>query len=133
MAFEIIKASFSKAKAKATIHLTGRLGFNIEASNLMALKSGQAFHLAKDTDNANKFYLLVAKEEDGAGKIAKAGAYFYLNIGDAFEKANLNFKTETIIFDVSKDIYDGETIFVMDKRKSLPRKLDKDKGGKNQE
>lgn len=121
MAIEIIKANFSRAKPKATIHLTGKLGFNMEANNLMGLKSERAFHFARDTEDEKKFYLIEGLKDDGAGKVAKAGEYYYLNLGDAFDTVGLNYKEETIIFDITKDTHDGKPMFVLHKRKSLPR------------
>ncbi len=122
MAIEIIKANFSKSKPKATIHLTGKLGFNIEANKLMDLKSDKAFHFAKDTEDERKFYLIEGLKDDGAGKVAKAGEYYYLNLGDAFDTVGLNYKDETIIFDINKDTHEGKPMYVLNKRKSLPRK-----------
>lgn len=132
MAIEIIKATFGKAKPKATIHLTGKLGFNMEANNLMGLEVEQAFLFARDTEDKNKYYLLPGKEEEGAGKIAKAGAYYYLNLGDAFDTVGLDYIKEIISFDMKKDTHDGNTIYVLNKRKPTIRteKTNKE-GGEN--
>jgi len=122
MGIEIIKPSFSKAKPKATIHLSGKLGFNIQASNLMEMKSETAFHFAKDTDDDKKFYLITGTKEDGAAKVAKAGEYYYINLGDVFDIVGLNYKEETIIFDINKDTHNGKPMYVLSKRKPILRK-----------
>lgn len=122
MAIEIIKANFSKTKPKATIHLSGKLGFNIEASNLMELDGSKAFHFAKDTEDDKVFYLITGTKEDGAAKVAKAGDYYYLNLGNAFDLVELTYKDDTIIFDVSKGTHDGKPMYILGKRKSIPRK-----------
>ncbi|MET3115452.1 hypothetical protein AAKU52_003201 [Pedobacter sp. CG_S7] len=121
MAIEIIKATFGKVKPKATIHLTGKLGFNMEANNLMVLEAEQAFLFAKDTEDKNKYYLIPGTAENGAGKIAKAGAYYYLNLGDAFDTVGLDYVKEIISFDIKKDTHDGNTIYVLGKRKPTIR------------
>lgn len=128
MAIEIVKAIFGKAKPKATIHLTGKLGFNMEASNLMKLETEQAFLFAKDTEDANRFYLIPGKEEDGAGRIAKAGAYYYLNLGDAFDTVGLNYTKEIISFNIKEDKHDGAAIYVLEKRKTSIRTIKDNKG-----
>lgn len=130
MAIEIIKATFGKAKPKATIHLTGKLGFNMEANNLMTLEAEQAFQFAKDTEDKSKYYLIPGTTEEGAGKIAKAGAYYYLNLGDAFETVGFDYVKEIISFDVRKDTHDGKTIYVLHKRKPTVRteKINKEEG-----
>lgn len=122
MAIEIIKVSASKTKPKATIHLTGKLGFNMEASNLMKLQGGKLFHFAKETEDEGKFYLIEGMEADGAVKVSKAGQYFYLNLPDAFDKVGLNYKEETIMFDITEDLYHGKPMYILKKRKSIPRK-----------
>lgn len=122
MGIEIIKPSLSKAKPKATIHLSGKLGFNIEASNLMEIKSDTAFQFARDTEDNEKFYLIAGNKEDGAAKVAKAGDYYYINFGDVFDIVGLNYKDETIIFDINKDTHDGKPMYVLSKRKSILRK-----------
>lgn len=87
----------------------------------MKLEAEQAFYFAKDTDDKSKFYLIPGKAEDGAGKVAKAGAYYYLNLGDAFDTVGLDYVKEIISFDIKKDTYEGKDMYVLGKRKSTIR------------
>ncbi|KQR68375.1 hypothetical protein [Pedobacter sp. Leaf176] len=121
MAIEIVKATFGKAKPKATIHLTGKLGFNMEANNLMGLKAEEEFLFAKDTDDKNVFYLISGNGQEGAGKVAKAGDYYYLNLGDVFDTVGLDYVKEIISFDIKKDTHDGNVMYILGKRKSTIR------------
>lgn len=132
MKFEIIRASVSKGKPKATIHLTGKLGFNMEAYNLMQLKADEQFLFARDTEDENKFYLLHTKEEEGSIRVSKAGAYFYLNMASVFDQIGFDYVENTYSFYIKKDKYQGEDIFVLEKRPTTPRKETKQKkGGSN--
>lgn len=115
MEIEFIKANFSKTKPKATIHMTGKLGFNIEASNLMGLPDKESFLIGKDKNDENKLYLLESDNE-GSVKLAKAGEYYYLNAGNVFELMGLDYKVYTIMFDVTIDKYNDKDIYVLNKR-----------------
>lgn len=121
MEIEFIKANFSKTKPKATIHMTGKLGFNIEASNLMGLANKDSFLIGKDKNDENKLYLLESDSE-GSVKAAKAGEYYYLNVGNVFDVMGFDYKKYTIMFDVSIDKYNDTDIYVLNKRVPKERK-----------
>lgn len=122
MEIEFVKANFSKTKPKATIHMTGKLGFNTEASNLMDLSNKGSFLIGKDKNNEDKLYLLESDSE-GSVKIAKAGEYYYLNAGNVFELMELDYRLFTIMFDVSLDKYNDKDIYVLNKRIPKPRNI----------
>lgn len=122
MKFEIIRASAAKGKPKATIHLTGKLGFNMEAYNLMELKQDTKFLFARDTEDENKFYLLHTEEDEGSIRAAKAGSYFYLNMASVFDQIGFNYAEQNYSFYIKKDKYEGKDIFVLEKRPVTPRK-----------
>ncbi|SKB27105.1 hypothetical protein [Daejeonella lutea] len=109
-------------KAKATIHNSGKLGFNIEAIEVMQLKSQGSYLLATDEERSDLLYLIPTDSADGVGKVAKAGDYYYLNVGDAFQKLGFKYTEYTIMFDIEKNEYDGKDIFILKKRKEIKRK-----------
>ncbi|MDN5289629.1 MAG: hypothetical protein JWR38_5908 [Mucilaginibacter sp.] len=109
-------------KAKATIHSTGKLGFNIEAIEVMQLKNQGSYLLATDEEDENVMYLIPTDTADGVGKVAKAGDYYYLNVGDAFQKLGFKYKEYTIMFDIEKSEYEDKEIFILRKRKDIKRK-----------
>ena len=115
MEIEFIKANTSKLKPKATIHMTGKLGFNIEASNLMGLNEKMSFLIGKDKIDENRFYLFQS-EDEGSATVAKGGNYYYLNAGNAFDLLGMDYKQYTLMFDVSKDKYNDKDIYVLKKR-----------------
>jgi hypothetical protein len=115
MEIEFIKANTSRTKPKATIHMTGKLGFNIEASTLMEIENKKSFLIGKDKNDVDRFYLFES-EEEGSGKIAKAGEYYYLNLGNAFDLLEMDYRRYTIMFDVSKSTYNEKDIYVLKKR-----------------
>ena len=109
-------------KAKATIHNSGKLGFNIEAIEVMQLSNQGSYLLATDEEDANVLYLIPSDVTEGVGKVAKAGDYYYLNVGDAFQKLGFKYKEYTIMFDIEKSEYEGKEIFILKKRREIKRK-----------
>jgi hypothetical protein len=120
MKLKILEIDSSTAKPKATIHITGKLGFNMEASKLMGLSDDTYYQVAIDeeTDTADTVYFIPSKaEKKGSVKVAKAGSYFYMNLGTTFNKLSLNYEKYIISFDISKSQYEGDDLFVLKKRK----------------
>jgi hypothetical protein len=124
MELNFIPVNTNPNRSKATIHISGRLGFNAEAIKLMKLEDKKYFKVALEAgdDSAAKIYLLPTEEEGNNAKLAKAGDYYYLNVGDTFDNLKLNYEEYTISFDVSKDKYQGMDLFVLKKRKLKKRK-----------
>lgn len=114
------------AKPKATIHLTGKLGFNKEAAQEMCLSDRSYFRIAIDGGEStySQIYLVTAKEEEEkAIKVAKAGEYFYLNLGGMFDRLNLDYRKYSIIFDLQKSDYKGLDMFILTKRKKQKERV----------
>lgn len=108
-----------KTKPKAAIHKTGKLGFNKEAAILMNLALLPSFKLATEedvTEEVQRIFLLVSDTQENSAKIAKAGIYYYLNVGDVFNRLKLDYQSNTVIFDITKDAYEGVIMYVLSKR-----------------
>lgn len=126
MKIKIINIDLNRSKPKATIHYSGKLGFNREAANVMNLAEKRTFQFATDEERNEVLYLIESSEDKGVAKISKAGTYFYLNVGDAFDALGFNYKTYTIIFDIAKDDYNGKTVYVLTQKRKILRKDKKD-------
>jgi hypothetical protein len=119
MELEFLDINVSKGKPKATIHKSGKLGFNNEAIQYMDLNKKPMYKLAKAGDN-EYLYLLEVQDDKGAAKVSKAGNYFYLNVGDAFDRLELDYRNNTVIFDIKKETYKDQNLYSLSKR-ILPR------------
>lgn len=120
MKLKILDIDSNAAKPKATIHITGKLGFNMEASKMMDLSDETYYQVAIDEESeaADTIYFIPATADiKGSVKVAKAGSYFYMNLGATFNKLELNYEKHIISFDISKTKYEGEDLFVLKKRK----------------
>lgn len=106
-------------KAKATIHMSGKLGFNSEAADLMKLDSVRGFKIAIDGEITDfKFiFLLPSKEEDeNTVKLLKAGEYYSLSLGSVFSKLGINYTDYKVIFDIALDKYQERDIYKLKRR-----------------
>jgi hypothetical protein len=122
MKLSFLEIDINKAKPKATIHFSGKLGFNMEAIEFMKLENQDSYLIATNEEKEGVFYLLKSDKTSGVAKIAKAGAYYYLNVGDAFEKLGYDYKGNTIMFDISKDSYEGNDLYIFTKYREIKRK-----------
>ena len=110
-------------KLKATIQATGKLGFTDETAKELGLSSHTYIKLGTDEDNPEAQYLVVLSEEDeDAFKVCKAGNYFYLPTSVLFMSLGYDFKSKTIIFDLTRskefdDKFNGK-VYKLNKRES---------------
>lgn len=123
---KFIEIDTNPIKPKATVHASGRLGFNIEAINFMELATKKNFKVAVSDEGEfeiRNLYLIEDKESAGTAKVSKAGDYYYLNVGTLFEDLAIDYTNFTIIFDIKKELYEGNDMFVLKMRK--PKKKNK--------
>jgi hypothetical protein len=104
----------------------------MEAISYMKLENKRSYLLGTDDEKKNTFFLLETEEGKNAAKVAKAGEYYYLNVGDAFETLGYKYQEFTIMFDITKDSYEGKDLFVFTQRRAIKRnvKQDESKEGK---
>ena len=106
---------------KATVHKSGKLGFTVDAANKMLLKSNKSAGVGMNEDDITdtSLYLLVYDQhEDGAFKVAKAGDYYYLNLKSLFDTLKIDYKSQSVIFDISEEEIDGQRLFKLSRREN---------------
>ena len=124
MNLKFIEIDTNPIKPKATVHATGRLGFNIDAINFMNLANKENFKVATSEDEGEELkniYLIHSEEDKSAAKVSKSGDYYYLNVGNLFEDLDIDYKNFTVIFDIKKDYYNNKEMYVL-KMRRLKRK-----------
>lgn len=122
---KFIEIDTNPIKPKATVHASGRLGFNIEAINFMDLASKRNFKVAvadEDGVEVRNIYLIEDNNSKVAAKVSKAGEYYYLNVGNLFEDLDLDYKNYTIIYDIKKGMYEGNDMYILKMREPKRKK-----------
>lgn len=129
---KLINAALYATKLKATIQLTGKLGFTKETIDALDLNDQKSIQFAADENDAKKLFMIVHESQiPEAFRINKAGEYLYLNTKQFFDAIGYNYKDYSIMFDLcraeehEKEIPNAR-IFRMDMRKNKRNKGDAD-------
>lgn len=91
---------------KATIHVTGKLGFGATAAELMGLNKDAYFRVAIDEESTNKdtFFLCPAnKNQKSSFKVCSAGPYFYMNLAPVFDVLRFDYVNNKYAFSISRE------------------------------
>ena len=100
----ILSAKDYEKKLKATIQRTGRLGFTDDTIEELGIKETVRVKFAQDDEDNRKLYLIMTDDKDeDAFKVIKAGSYYYLNTKLLFNSLGLDFKNNTIMFDLARN------------------------------
>lgn len=99
---KILTAENFATKLKATVQATGRLGFTDATKKGLKLSTNSYILIAQDEDT-QELFLAVKREPDGnAFRVCKSGSYFYLTTKLLFDYLNIDYKKQTVIFDLTR-------------------------------
>ncbi|MCQ2220131.1 MAG: hypothetical protein MJZ12_01990 [Prevotella sp.] len=89
---------------KATVQSTGKLGFSGPTATALELSAGGFIRFGQDEDADETLYLAVMEgvDEDGF-KIMQSGGYYSVNTRTLFEALNVDYKSQTVIYDLQRD------------------------------
>jgi phosphotransferase system IIB component len=128
MKLKFIKPSEIERNIKATVHKTGKLSFTVEASNKMGLNELKSIGIAinEESDDENLYVVVYDKVDSNGYKIGKAGGYHYVNTKALFDSLKLDYNSEnnTIIFDITENMYEGNKIFTFKRRTILRKEIE---------
>ncbi|MFT3903917.1 MAG: hypothetical protein QM727_12140 [Niabella sp.] len=106
---------------KATIHKSGKLGFTVDAANKMELKSSisASVGMNEDDEKDKSLYIMLHDEIiDDTFRVAKAGDYYYLNLKSLFDTLRVNYKEQSIIYDITEEVIDGKKLYKLTQREN---------------
>ena len=107
----IFNAKDLTQRLKATIQMTGKLGFTQDTIDQLRINQDKSIVMAPDDENANVLYMCVLETKpEYAFPILKSGPYFYLNTKQLFDKLERDYQKNVIIFDLSRCEKYDETI-----------------------
>ncbi len=104
---------------KATVHKTGKLGFSSGASKFMNIENIKFFNIGlnKSDDNDKNLYLVaIENENEKSFKIVKAGDYYYVFIKNILRELKIDYKNESIIYDIEEIENKEQTIYKLIRR-----------------
>jgi len=127
MKLKFLDARLFEASLKCTVQSNGKLNFSASAIKVLSLsnKKSVKFALNEDAKGVEELYIQIQdKITDDAFKVNKAGNYYYLNAKTLFDSLGMDYKSHSIIFDITKTDaeIDGLPVFRLTKRKGKSRK-----------
>jgi hypothetical protein len=104
---------------KATVHKSGKLGFTVEAAKKMSLAIDKSAGIAineEDETDKSLYVVIFPNKQEGAFKISKAGAYYYLNTKALFDTLKIDYKNDWVVYDISTDRIEEQDFFKFTRR-----------------
>lgn len=104
---------------KATVHKTGKLGFSSGAAKLLDLEQRKFFQIGfNKSNNLDKSLYLFPALEDAQRvfKLIKAGEYYYLFIKSILHEKQIDYKNESVIYDIEKTTVNGRECYKLTRR-----------------
>ena len=118
--FEPADVKSQPLRPKASIHKSGKLGFDSDANEFMGLRSGHEFLVGYGNEGPTEKLILLDAEEDDPEvskiSVAKAGEYYYLNLRNFFDKYEVDYENCKIRYDIARARYEGREGYVLDQR-----------------
>ncbi|RFS15503.1 hypothetical protein [Emticicia sp. C21] len=107
------------SNVKATIHISGRLGFNSNAQKKLNIDNSKFIKIGfgEDFEKDKILYFVITNEEDEETfSIAKAGEYFYANTKGLFDSIGIDYEHQKVIYDITEVIFDEEKYYKLKPR-----------------
>ena len=94
-------------RPKATVHASGKVGFNSDAAEFMSLDGDEVFCVAYNPEKGpdGNLYLIERGEgipDESCIEVAKAGDYYHLNLRKFFERYDINYERYKIVYDIQE-------------------------------
>lgn len=109
---------------KATVHKSGKLGFTVDAAKRLKLETNKSAAIGTNEDDPidDSLYIIIYNEvRSGAFRIAKAGQYYYINLKALFDALKINYKQESVVYDISEEPFGDEMVFKFSRRKNTKK------------
>lgn len=111
-------------KPKATLHATGKLGFNGDAGEFMGLTGAEVFAVAYDSEEGamGDLYLVRADRdvpEESRISVKEAGDYYHLPTRNFFEREGVDFERYKLIYDIEETEVEGREAYLLKRREDL--------------
>ena len=124
MQFDMSKAVDARRfslHAKATVQRTGKLGFSMEAAELLGLKDcaseiegGRKRIVLQEIENHDWLSIIVDGDDERGFKVQRGGEYYYLNMRQYFKASGIDYLNNRVIYDITatSETYEGNTVYL---------------------
>jgi hypothetical protein len=119
MKLTFVNASNFNQNLKCTIHKSGKLGFSEAAISKLDFSNNRYVKIATNDDDENdkNLYLQVQQTSDEYCFAAnKAGRYYYINTKTFFDNIGVDYRNQTVIFDIVEIEFEGQKLFKLIRR-----------------
>ena len=116
---EFFESSSKYGVVKATVHKTGKLGFSSGANKYMKLEEIKYFNIGtnkNDIEDQSLYLVPIEEETDKSFNLVKAGDYYYITIKNVLRDLKIDYKNETVIFDIDEEEINEIRIFKLNRR-----------------
>ncbi|MEZ0006265.1 hypothetical protein ABH942_001628 [Flavobacterium sp. 28YEA47A] len=116
---EFFDSSGNTGVIKATVHKTGKLGFNSGASKLLKLEAGKHFNIGfnkADANDTNLYLLPVNEPNEKSFKVIKAGEYYYIHIKNILRERKIDYKNESVSYEIDEIEQNGKLLYRLERR-----------------
>jgi hypothetical protein len=80
----------------------------------MELASNKSAAIAmneEDSSDRSLYIVIYPDVRNNAFRVAKAGDYYYINLKSLFDSLKVNYKTQSVVYDITEETVDGEKVF----------------------
>jgi hypothetical protein len=110
--------------AKATVHKTGKLGFSKGANTLIDFDKNKYFKIGRkkeaDDEKTDVLFLIPieeSKKDEFSFTVIKAGGYYSLKTKRLLNQLKIDYRSESVIFEIDEGIDDESKYFKLTRRK----------------
>ena len=117
---DLFDSSSKYGVIKASVHKTGKLGFSSGASKLMDLETVKYFNIGlnkADEEDKSLYLVPIEEETDKSFKVVKAGEYYYVFIKNVLRELKIDYKNESVIYDIDEISDEKNKYFRLTRRK----------------
>lgn len=123
--FDFADLTQEPLRATASIHKSGKLGFDSDAAELMDLEKGKLFSVAIGEGGIREQLILLPYREEypeqSKIRTARAGSYFYLNLRNFFDVNAVPYEKRKIRYDIDEGESNGRRCFFLNAKEEKPR------------
>ena len=120
--------------AKATVQRTGKLGFSMEAAELLGLRDDERENerecrriVLQEIGSNDWLAVLIDGNDERGFRIQKGGDYYYLNMRQYFKASGIDYVNNRVIYDITatSESFEGNTLYLF-KFRQHPNKRKED-------